>query len=190
MAIGAFSVGEKPPEVMVPAAVPSSATMSVCARAGARPSGRMPTRWRGAPCSNWSRIAAAPGKSQRGAAALADHPGEAGLDRRGQLVDVVAVEAEARLQPQRIAGAEAGRRRPRAPRRARPPALRPVRRGRRSRTRPRRCSRSARPGTECRRVAASATPMNGSAAASWPSRAITVAAAGPCSASSARSSCG
>ena len=43
------------------------------------------------------------------AAALADRPGEAGLDRDGQLVDVVAVEAEPGLEPQRVARTEAGR---------------------------------------------------------------------------------
>ena len=64
MAIGALSVGEKPPDVIVPASVPSPATISVSARAGARPSGRMPTRRRGVPFSSWSRITAAPGKSQ------------------------------------------------------------------------------------------------------------------------------
>ena len=36
MAIGTFRVGENPPEVTLPAAVPSPATMSVAARAGAR----------------------------------------------------------------------------------------------------------------------------------------------------------
>ena len=33
------------------------------------------------------------------APAPADHPGEVGLDRRGQLVDVIAVEAQARFEP-------------------------------------------------------------------------------------------
>ena len=83
-------------------------------------------------------------------AALADHPGQPGLDRRGQLVDVVAVQAQPGLQPQRVARAQAGRRhlrlrpaaRRRAPRRGRP--------ARKSRTRPRRCSRSGRPGRRCR----------------------------------------
>src|SRR5262249_60943925 len=37
-----------------------------------------------------------------------DRPGKPGLDRRRGLVDVVAVEAQARFQSQRIAGAEAG----------------------------------------------------------------------------------
>ena len=40
--------------------------------------------------------------------APADHPGEVGLDRRSQLVDVIAVEAQACFQPQRIACAETG----------------------------------------------------------------------------------
>ena len=43
-----------------------------------------------------------------GAAALGDRPGEIGLDRRGGLVDVVAVEAKPRLEPQRVARAEPG----------------------------------------------------------------------------------
>ena len=109
MAIGAFSVGEKPPEVMMPAAVPSPATMSVCARAGARPSGRMPTRWRWRAVLQLVADGGGAGKVPRGAAALADDPGEVGLHRRGQLIDVVAVQAEASLQPQRIARTEAGR---------------------------------------------------------------------------------
>ena len=46
MATGAFSEGANPPEVTLPAAVPFAATMWVPARAGARPSGRMPTRSR------------------------------------------------------------------------------------------------------------------------------------------------
>src|SRR5882724_6526636 len=37
---------------------------------------------------------------------LADRPGECRLDRRGGLIDIVAVEAQAGLEPQRIAGAE------------------------------------------------------------------------------------
>ena len=40
------------------------------------------------------------------AAALLDRPDQAGLDGRGRGVDVVAVEAQARLEPQRIARAE------------------------------------------------------------------------------------
>ena len=81
MAIGAFSVGEKPPEVTLPASVPSPATISVCARAGARPRDGCRREGGGAPCSSWSRIARAPGKVPVGPAALADHPGQAGLDR-------------------------------------------------------------------------------------------------------------
>ena len=42
-------------------------------------------------------------------AAFADDPGQAGLDRAGQFVEVVAVEAKPGLQPQRVAGAEADR---------------------------------------------------------------------------------
>jgi hypothetical protein len=77
------------------------------------------------------------------AAGLLDRPAERGLGRAGRLVEVRAVEAEPGLEPQRIARAEADGRD--APGRAAP------RRGRghgprapRSRTRPRRCSPSAR----------------------------------------------
>ena len=49
------------------------------------------------------------GKAALGAPALGDGEAEIGLDRRRGLVDVVAVEAEAGLEPQRIAGAEADR---------------------------------------------------------------------------------
>src|SRR5690606_26978197 len=44
------------------------------------------------------------------AAALLDCPSHIGLDRRGGLVEIVAVEAETGFQAQRIARAEAGRR--------------------------------------------------------------------------------
>jgi hypothetical protein len=50
----------------------------------------------------------AAGALAAGPAHLLDRPGEAGLDRRGGGVDVVAVEAQARLEPQRVARAEAG----------------------------------------------------------------------------------
>src|ERR1043166_647375 len=43
------------------------------------------------------------------APALLDRPGESGFDRRGAGVDVVAVEAEPRLEAQRVARAEADR---------------------------------------------------------------------------------
>src|SRR5690606_37361696 len=43
------------------------------------------------------------------APALADRPGKPRLDRRRRLVDVLAVQAQARLEPQRVAGAQASR---------------------------------------------------------------------------------
>src|ERR687897_412638 len=62
MAIGPFTVGPKPPEVTWPTSRPSGVVMTVPSRAGARPSGLMPTRTRAAPSliSRWTR--AAPGK--------------------------------------------------------------------------------------------------------------------------------
>ena len=51
------------------------------------------------------------------ATALADGPGEVGLDGGGQLVDVVAVEAEAGFQAEAVAGAEAAGRTPGSARR-------------------------------------------------------------------------
>src|SRR6056297_3979855 len=62
--IGPPSVGPKAPEVTVPIGAPPSASakISVPSRIGARPSGRRPTRLRGAPFSNWSRMTSAPGK--------------------------------------------------------------------------------------------------------------------------------
>ena len=49
------------------------------------------------------------GEAALAAPPLLDRPGEARLDGAGGLVDVVAVEAEARLQAQRVARAEADR---------------------------------------------------------------------------------
>src|SRR5579864_5635448 len=46
------------------------------------------------------------GEATLGAAPLADRPGKTGLDRIGRLVDVVAVEAEAGFEAQRVARAE------------------------------------------------------------------------------------
>ncbi len=109
---------------------------------GRAPSGRMPTRSRVGPCWSWSRIGAAPGKPPSCAAALADGPGEVGLDRGGQLVDVVAVEAEPGLEPEAVARAEPGGLHVRVAEQRLRPAPRRFARGRRSRTRPRRCSRS------------------------------------------------
>ena len=99
-----------------------------------------------APLSSWSRIAAAPGKSQLHLAALADGPGEAGFDRRGGFVDVVAVQAKPGFQPQRIAGAQAGGHDLGLLRAAGRPGSPPCRAGPRFRSRPRRYSRSGTPG--------------------------------------------
>ena len=75
-------------------------------------------------------------------------PAEAGLERVRRVVDVVAVERVAHLEPQRVARAEADRapRRRRGPRRAAPfhSSLGLVGRRRTARSRPRRCSRCAR----------------------------------------------
>jgi hypothetical protein len=49
------------------------------------------------------------GKAALLAAALADGPGEPRLDRAGGAVDLVAVERQARLQPQRIPRSQPGR---------------------------------------------------------------------------------
>ena len=50
------------------------------------------------------------GKAALEAPPLLDRPGEPGLDRIDRLVELVAVEAQARFEPQRIARAEADRR--------------------------------------------------------------------------------
>ena len=89
-------------------------------------------------------ITSAPGKSaasRRGASATAQPSPR--LDRRGRGVDVVAVEAQARLEPQRVARAEPGRLHLAA--RQQQPCQRSAARrpAPRSRSRPRRCSRAA-----------------------------------------------
>src|SRR6185295_17259286 len=53
-----------------------------------------------------ARVAA--GTVAAGSAHFLDRPGQAGFDRRRGRVDLVAVEAQARLQAQRVARAEAG----------------------------------------------------------------------------------
>ena len=149
----------------------------------------MPTRTRAAPSliSRWTR--SAPGKAALLAAALLDRPDQAGLDGRGGGVDVVAVEAKARFEPQRIARAEADGLHLRIGEQACARAsAASVGRGRRSRSRPRPYSRSGRRGTRCRRSARRADIMKGMSAASGASFASTAAADGPCRAISARSS--
>ena len=110
MAIGAPTLGPKPPEVTTPIGAPSGETISVPSRAGARPSGRSPTRWRLGPFGQRVLDALGAGKAALGAPALLDRPGERRLDRIDRLVEFVAVEAEAGLEPQRIARAEPDRR--------------------------------------------------------------------------------
>ena len=102
----------------------------------ARASGRRPAR---------ARCARAPGKSPASQPALGEGEGQAGLDRRDGLVGVVAIERQAGLQPQRIARAQADRLDPRVGQQRVPGLDRgDRRRGPGSRSRPRRCSRSAR----------------------------------------------
>ena len=83
-------------------------------RTGARPSGRSPTRRRAAPVASCPRIVSAPGKAAgalaAGAARLRDRPFQRRLDRRRRLIEIGAVQAEARLEPQAVARAEADRR--------------------------------------------------------------------------------
>ena len=110
MATGPLTVGPKPPEVTVPIARPCSidddrafarrrAAFGLDADALARSALRQ------------SRGAMRVGADEAAFAAppLADRPDEVGLDRARRLVDVMAIEAEARLEPQRIAGAEPDR---------------------------------------------------------------------------------
>lgn len=65
MAIGASRLGENPPKVTPPATLPSFGAMPTPAWAGARLSGRRPTRSRVKPRCGWSWPTAAPGKPPR-----------------------------------------------------------------------------------------------------------------------------
>ena len=157
-------------------------------RAGARPSGLMPTRRRLAPLAELVLHAPAPGKPPSRAAALLDRPGKARLDRARRLVDVVAVQAQTRPP----AATSCGRRGRSAARRPAPAAARQVRRRRRrqrkSRSRPRRYSPSARRGSRNRRRGRWRPLMKASARRDVRQLCHHVlAAAGPASASSARS---
>ena len=103
-------MGPKPPLVTVPTGSPAGvenraafARRSAVVRADAdaaarRRFGQLAQDTRGA------------GEAAFGSAPLADRPGEPGLDRARRLVDVVAVEAQPGLEPQRIARAEPDRR--------------------------------------------------------------------------------
>ena len=102
------SVGAKPPDVTLPTTFPASA-ISAPSRAIALPSGRRPTRLRGAPSAICFWMTAAPGKPpcwRRSLPMLHSRPASIG---RGRGVDVVAVETEAGLEAQRIAGAQTDR---------------------------------------------------------------------------------
>ena len=84
-------------------------TISVPSRAGARPSGL--SRRAGGPARWPARLnPLRAGKAALDAAALLNRPGERRFDRVHGLVEFVAVEAEARLEPQRIARAKPDRR--------------------------------------------------------------------------------
>ena len=100
-----------------------------------------------------------PESRRRRAASLGDGEGEVGLDRRGGLVEVVAVERQARLQAERIARAEADRLHLRLGEQRAGDRLRVAAPGRRSRSRPRRYSRSARRSSRCRRTRRSSRVM-------------------------------
>ena len=75
-------------------------------------------------------------------AALADGPDEIGFDRIDRLVDVVAVEAEPRFEPQAVARAQADGQNFRLAQQRAGDALGIARLRWKSRSRPRRCSRS------------------------------------------------
>ncbi len=113
-------------------------------------------------------------------------PPEPGLDRIAVLAQVIAVEVEADLEPQGVAGGRAPRASPRPPA-ARPRGRAPRRAGRGSRLRPLPCSPCRRPGPRRRRPRA-AKPVRIRAGSSEPrtSPAI-VRASGPCTASIAHS---
>src|SRR5215207_7833481 len=99
MAMGPPAVGPNPPLVTTPMSWSCVSRKRAPSRTGLRPSGRRPTRWRGGPSRSWARTVAAPGL---------DAPGQAGLDRGGAQVEVVAVEAQPGLQAQRVTRRQAG----------------------------------------------------------------------------------
>ena len=78
-------------------------------RAGARPVGADADPPSRGALRQLARMHGGAGKAALGAPPLADRPGEIGLDRGRGLVDVMAVEAQPRFEPQRIARAEADR---------------------------------------------------------------------------------
>ena len=150
--------GPTVPLVTRPIATPASSTIGARLRAPARARGRAGRRaCVAAPCGELAldrrRARVAAGTRAARPANLLDRPGQAGLDRRRRRVDVVAVEAQAGLEAQRVARAEAGGLdlglgEQGARQRFGVAARRP-----RSRSRPRRCSPSASRSSRCRRFA-------------------------------------
>src|SRR5215213_9226650 len=104
MAIGPPTVGPKPPDDLAAFVLDrrALADRSPAVRHEADAQAGRP-RLKLAPDSLLARKAAGL------APALLDGPGEARLDRRCRLVDVMAIEAEPGLEPQRVARAEAHR---------------------------------------------------------------------------------
>ena len=87
----------------MPISVPPGVAITVPSRAGARPSGRMPTRRRAGPSLISRMMRAWPGKAPFLTATLLDRPVQRRLDRGGLRVDIMAIKAIAGLEPQRIA---------------------------------------------------------------------------------------
>ena len=109
MAIGAPTLGPKPPEVTRPIGSPDGADdfgAFARGRAPSEPDAHPAAR---RPVGERRLNARRAGKAAFDAPPLLDRPGEARLDRIDRLVEFVAVEAEARFEPQRIARAEADR---------------------------------------------------------------------------------
>ena len=152
MATGALTVRPKPPEVTMPITAPSAAS-DLRALAHRRAAGRADADAlaRG-PVGEFAQDALGAGEAALRAPPLRDGEGQVGLDRRRRLVEVVAVERQPGFQPQRIARAEADRLHLRLGEQRARHALRVAWRERRSRSRPRRYSRSARRGSRCRRT--------------------------------------
>ncbi len=109
MAIGPPTLGAKEPLVTFPSASPLSPTISQPSRAGARPSSSKPNSQPRRSVCQFLLKARGAGESVLLAAALGDRPGQARLNRRGGLVNIVSVEAEPGLEPQRIPRAETDR---------------------------------------------------------------------------------
>src|SRR5215475_4313592 len=96
MAIGPLMVGPKPPDVTLPITLPSELRISAPSPAGA-----LALDARGA------------GKPALLAPSAADRPGQRRFDRRGRRIYVVAVQAQARFETERVAGPQAGEPHPR-----------------------------------------------------------------------------